>query len=375
MRFLHTADLHIGKRVNQVNMIVELQLILRQIAEIAKTEGCDAVLIAGDVYDQTSPTAEAMATLDAFFNQMRRENIPLYLIAGNHDSGKRLSYFSEMARECGVTLCGEFSGTMESFCWEDEFGPVRMFCLPYLQPALVRRFYPQAKITSYDDAVRIVLEHTPMPLMGRNLLLCHQFVTGAQRCDSEEMSIGGAENISADLFDAFDYVAMGHIHGPQSVQRPEIRYSGSPLKYSFSEANHRKSVTIVDLLEKGNVQIRTVPLQARRDLRVVRGGMDELMAEPYSEDYVHAIVTDELVAPDARISLTTVFPNLMKFSVENSKTKVDMEIVATETMEKKSPMELFEDFYRLQNNGEAPGEEHLARMKEVFRRLEDSVEP
>lgn len=376
MKFLHTSDLHIGKRVNQVNMIEDQSEILQQIMTVAREEKVDAILIAGDVYDNTNPAAEAMAVLDAFLNELRASGIPMYLIAGNHDSGKRLGYFSRMARECDVFLSGEFSGQPEIFCREDAFGEVGIYCLPYVNPSMVRRWYPEAEIHSYEDALRVVLEHTPMPLSlsRRNVLLCHQFVTGAQLCDSEEMAIGGAENISASLFDAFDYVAMGHVHGPQYVQRPEVRYSGSPLKYSFSEANHRKSVTIVELLEKGRVELKTVPLRPRRDLRVVRGSLEELMEEPYSEDYVHAIVTDELVVPDARVSLTTVFPNLMKFSVENSRTREDFDVLSMENLEKKSPLALFDDFYRLQNNGEAPGEAQVALIRDIFEKLKEPTE-
>lgn len=371
MKFLHTSDLHIGKRLNDISLIGDQQYVLSQICKIACEKECDAVLIAGDIYDKANPSADAMTVFDNFLISLVDKNIPVYIISGNHDSRQRLAYLSGLVRQSGIYVCDGFSGLLDTYSVSDGYGEICIHLLPFIKPVDVKRFYPDAIIETYDDAVRTVLENSEIDVSVRNVIVSHQFVTGAALCDSEELAVGGLDNISADNFRNFDYAAMGHIHGPQNILRKEIRYSGSPLKYSFSEAGHNKSVTIVELREKGCVDINTVPLDSPHDVREVRGGMEELMNLPYSEDYVRVTVTDESVPPDARVSLLTVFPNMMRFAIENTRTAEEFSIDDSIGIENKTPCELFCDFYRLMNNNVSPTGEHIALMEKIIERLSD----
>ncbi|MBE6856118.1 MAG: exonuclease SbcCD subunit D [Ruminococcus sp.] len=369
MRILHTSDLHIGKRLNDVNLIEDQKYVLEQIINIAENQKCDAVIIAGDVYDKSNPSAEAMTLFNDFIMSLSERKIPVYIISGNHDSQERVAYFSGFARNMGVYISDGCKETPDVYTLEDEYGKVNICLLPFIKPVEARRILPDRKIETYEDAVRELISNVEINESERNIMVCHQYVTGASLCDSEELAIGGLDNISAELFDKFDYVAMGHIHGPQKIKRETLRYSGSPLKYSFSEANHKKSVTIADFKEKGEITVTTAPLELLHDVREVKGGLVQLMDMPYSEDYVRVTVTDENVVPDARISLLTVFPNMMKFAVENSKTAGQAEEIELSSVEDRSPTELFCDFYKFVNNNEPPTQEHIALFNEAMEGL------
>lgn len=373
MKFLHIADLHLGKRLNGVSFLEDQIFLLNQISALAAAERADAVVIAGDVYQKASPQSEAMAAFDAFVTRLAAAGIRVLVISGNHDSAQRISYFSALVRNAGVYVSEEFTGTVQTVALSDAFGEVRFGLLPFLKPIQARRFYPDEKIETYEDAVRAVLRHSPVDPAARNVLVCHQFVTGAETCDSEETAVGGLDCVDASAFDDYDYVALGHIHGPQRLKRDTLRYAGSLMKYSFSEVNHRKSVTVVEMLEKGDVRLHTVPLTALHDMRTVEGMLSDVMAMPYSEDYVWVTIHDELPPPDARVTISTVFPNMLKFSVVNSKTKMDIDVLAREQMESKSIPELFSDFYRLQNNDVAPGERHIEMLTAILKELEGEV--
>ena len=372
LRFLHLADLHLGKQMNDWSLLADQEAVLQQIASIADSEQADAVLIAGDVYQRSSPQAEAMALFDAFVSRLAGMGKKVFIISGNHDSALRISYFSALIRSSGVYVTEAFEGKMQSVTLKDRDGEIVIWMLPFLRPSQVKRWLPEEKITTYQDAVEAILRQTPVDPKKRNILLCHQFITGCETSDSEERAVGGLDNIEASVFDAFDYVALGHIHKPQKVGRDTLRYAGSPLKYSFSEANHKKSVAIVDVHEKGDIEVRTVPLYPLHDVRLVEGKLDDLMQIDYSEDYVWATIHDELPPPDARVTLTVNFPNMMKFSIVNSKTKYDVDVLATQSMENKTVTELFSDFYRLQNNDQAPGEAHMKVLDKVLRELEET---
>lgn len=373
MKFLHIADLHLGKRLNGVSFLEDQIFLLNQISALAEAEHADAVVIAGDVYQKASPQSEAMAAFDAFVTRLAAAGIRVLVISGNHDSAQRISYFSALVRNAGVYVSEEFTGTVQTVALSDAFGEVRFGLLPFLKPIQARRFYPDEKIETYEDAVRAVLRHSPVDPAARNVLVCHQFVTGAETCDSEETAVGGLDCVDASAFDDYDYVALGHIHGPQRLKRDTLRYAGSLMKYSFSEVNHRKSVTVVEMLEKGDVRLHTVPLTALHDMRTVEGMLSDVMAMSYSEDYVWVTIHDELPPPDARVTISTVFPNMLKFSVVNSKTKMDIDVLAREQMESKSVPELFSDFYRLQNNDVAPSERHLEMLTAILKELEGEV--
>lgn len=371
MKFIHIADLHLGKQMNDLSLIPDQEVILQQIIEITERERADALIIAGDVYQRSTPQAEAMALFDRFISRLAEMGKKVFIISGNHDSALRLSYFSGLVRPAGIHITEAFEGYLQSVTLEDEYGELVVWLLPFLRPAQVKRKLPGEKILTYQDAVDAVLRSAPLDTQKRNLLVCHQFITGSEISDSEELSVGGLDQISASLFDDFDYVAMGHIHKPQKLLRETLRYAGSPLKYSFSEADHRKSVTVVDFEEKGAVSVRAVPLHPIRDVRLIEGKLDDLLRMPYSEDYVWVTLRDELVPPDAKVSLSVVFPNMLKFSVVNSKTKYDVDVMAAAQLEDKSVIDLFVDFYRLQNNDQLPGEAHMKVLNKVIKEMEE----
>ena len=373
MRFLHIADLHLGKQMNDLSLLPDQEHILRQIASIADSEQAEAVLIAGDVYQRSSPQAEAMALFDSFVSQLVSMGKQVFIISGNHDSAQRISYFSSLIKSSGVYVTEAFDGTLQSVKLRDREGEILIWMLPFLRPSQVRRTLPGEKIISYQDAVEAILRQAPVDPKKRNILMCHQFITGCETSDSEERAVGGLDSIDASVFGAFDYVALGHIHKPQKILRDTLRYAGSPLKYSFSEANHRKSAAIVDIREKGDITVRTVPLFPLHDVRLIEGNMDELMALPYSEDYLWVTVHDELPPPDARVTLSVNFPNMMKFSIVNSRTKYDIDVLAAQSIEHKTIPELFSDFYRLQNNGQAPGEAHQKTLLKALKELEEKA--
>ncbi|MBQ6174081.1 MAG: exonuclease SbcCD subunit D [Clostridia bacterium] len=372
MRFLHLADLHLGKQLNDLSLLPDQEAVLDQIADIVRREETDAVLIAGDVYQRSSPQAEAMALFDRFISRLAEMGQRIFIISGNHDSPQRISYFSSLLKNAGVYVSEAFDGSLQRVEVTDAHGPLTVWLMPFLRPSQVRRFFPGEKLVTYQDAAEAILRAADVDFSRRNVLLCHQFITGSETCDSEERAVGGLDNIDARVFDGFDYVALGHIHKPQTVLRDTLRYAGSPLKYSFSESAHRKSVPVVDLGEKGSVTVRTVPLMPTHDLRRVEGTMDELTAMPYSEDYVWVTVRDELVPPDARVTLSVTFPNMMKYSVVNSHTRYDMDVQAAQSVEDKSVSELFTDFYRLQNGDTAPGEKHLEIIGRLLREMEET---
>ncbi len=371
MRFLHIADLHLGKMMNDLALTEDQEYILGQIVSVADRENVDAVLIAGDVYQRSSPQAEAMALFDGFVSRLAAKGRKVFVISGNHDSASRISYFSSLVRSSGVYVTENFTGALQGVTLRDEDGEITVWMLPFIRPFQVKRALPAEKISTYQDAVEAVLRQTKVDTRRRNVLVCHQFITGAETSESEELAVGGLDNIGASVFDDFDYVALGHIHKPQKVLRETLRYAGSPLKYSFSEASHVKSAVIADLGRKGDITVRTVPLYPIRDVRLIEGTLDELMRQPYSEDYLWVTIRDENPPPDARVTLGVNFPNIMKFSVVNSRTKYDLDVSALQSMENKSVLELFSDFYRLQNNDRAPDEARRKVLEKVLRQLEE----
>lgn len=368
MKLLHLSDLHLGKRVNGFSMLEDQRVILTQIVDLAEEEKVDAVLLAGDLYDKPVPPAEAVTLLDGFLTRLSGGGIPVFAISGNHDSPERLAFATRLLAGEGIHLTAQYQGPQPPFLLQDEYGDVAIYALPYLKPALVRHWNPEADIASYEEAVSYALGQWAVDKTRRNVLLAHQFVTGGVTCESEERSVGGVDQIPAPLFAAFDYVALGHLHGPQSVGRPTLRYSGSPLKYSFSECGHEKSVTLVTLREKGQVEIQALPLTPRRDLREIRGAYEEVTAKSFyqgtnREDYLHVILTDEEDVPEAMGKLRTIYPNLMKLSYDNRRTQGVAEVTGAERPEEKTPLELFQDFYQLQNNQPmAPQQEALVRQ-------------
>ncbi len=356
MKLIHLSDLHLGKRVNGFSMIEEQEYILNEILHIVKEEQPDGILIAGDVYDKSVPSAEAVTLFDHFLAALSELKQKAFIISGNHDSAERLAFGASLMQHSGIYFSQVYSGHITPITLEDTYGAVKLWLLPFLKPANVRRFFPDQTLETYTDALAAAINEMDIDTAQRNVLITHQFVTGAVCCDSEERSVGGTDNVDAAVFDPFDYVALGHIHGPQRVCRDTIRYCGSPLKYSFSEANHKKSVTIVEFEEKGTIALRTIPLIPKRDLREIKGTYAELTERAFyhgtslNEDYLHITLTDEEDVPDAITKLRIIYPYLMKLDYDNCRTRSDRAVTATEDAENKSPLELFSAFYEMQNN-------------------------
>lgn len=356
MKFLHLADLHLGKRVNGFSMLEDQAHILRQILAILDNEQPDGVLIAGDVYDKSVPSVEAVGLLDGFLTELRARGVPVLLISGNHDSPERLAFGGRVMDSCGIHISPAYDGALAPVTLQDAFGPVHVWLLPFVKPAHVRRWFPDADIESHTDAMAEAVAHMDIDTAARNVLVTHQFVTGGARSGSEELSVGGTDNVDSGVFAPFDYVALGHLHGAQHIGRETIRYAGSPLKYSFSEARQHKSVTVVTLGEKGDVQVRTVALTPLRELREIRGSYDELTARSFYEhttyrsDYLHLILTDEQDVFDAMSRLRTIYPYLMTLDYDNARTRAAGGMSVPAETERRTPLELFEALYQRQNH-------------------------
>ncbi len=356
MKFLHLADLHLGKRVNGFSMLEDQAHILRQILAILDDEQPDGVLIAGDVYDKSVPSVEAVELLDGFLTELRARGVPVLLISGNHDSPERLAFGGRVMDSCSIHISPVYDGALTPVTLQDAFGPVHVWLLPFVKPAHVRRWFPDADIESYTDAMAEAVAHMDIDTAARNVLVTHQFVTGGTRSGSEELSVGGTDNVDSGVFAPFDYVALGHLHGAQHIGRETIRYAGSPLKYSFSEARQHKSVTVVTLGEKGDVQVRTVALTPLRELREIRGSYDELTARSFYEhttyrsDYLHLILTDEQDVFDAMSRLRTIYPYLMTLDYDNARTRAAGGMSVPAETERRTPLELFEALYKRQNH-------------------------
>ena len=374
MKFVHLSDLHIGKRVNEFSMAEDQEYILGQILSVIDAEKPDGVLIAGDIYDKSVPATEAVTMFDEFLVGLSRRGVKTFVISGNHDSAERLAFGGRLMRSHGVYLAPAYAGRAESVVLRDEYGEAEVFLLPFVKPSHVKRYFPDEPIDSYTDALRVAVSTIPLDGTRRNILVTHQFVTGASRSESEEISVGGSDNVDASVFDAFDYVALGHIHRPQTIGRETLRYCGTPLKYSFSEAGQEKSVTVVELGSKGDVRVRTVPLKPLREMREIRGFFDELTSAAYysalpRQDYYRITLTDEEDIPDAVTRLRAIYPNVMRLDYDNARTRAGIDFSAAEAVEKKTPLELFREFY-VRQNGKAMDEEQekylAARMAEIW---------
>ena len=355
MKLMHLSDLHLGKIVNGFSMLEDQKYILAQILEMARSEKPDGILIAGDVYDKRVPAAEAVGVLDGFLTDLARI-APVFVISGNHDSAERLAFGGRLMTAAGVYVSPVYDGTVRTVELTDEFGTVRVHLLPFLKPVQVRRFFPEAEIANYTDAVRTALSHIDREDGARHVLVTHQLVTGAALCDSEELSIGGSENVDAEVFEGFDYVALGHLHGPQRAGGDHIRYCGTPLKYSFSEVNHHKSVTFVTIRGRGEIRIVTKPLIPMRDLKEIRGTYQELMARSFYQDtdlpgsYLHITLTDEEDVPEALGRMRQVYPYIMKLTYDNTRTRSQQNPLDQRVDARKTPLELFRQLYEAQNN-------------------------
>ena len=378
MRFLHIADLHIGKRLHETSLLEDQEYILQEILEQVDNCRPDGVLMAGDIYDKAVPSAEAVELFDFFLNALAQKQVQVFLISGNHDSPERLAFGSGIMSHGGIFLAPVYRGIITPITLADEWGEVDVFLLPFVKPAHVRRFFPQEEINSYNDAVKTALAGMVYHPGRRRVLVTHQFITGASRSDSEEISVGGADNVDAALFSDFDYVALGHLHAPQAVGRAEVRYCGTPLKYSFSEAGHRKSLTLVDIREKGVVEISTIPLHPQRDMRQIRGRYEEITARSYytgtnRNDYLHITLTDEEDIPEVVGKLRTIYPHILKLDYDNKRTRAGGVLPVEQAVENKNPLAWFADFYR-QQNGQELTEEQKAFVADLAQSIWEKEE-
>jgi len=373
LKLFHISDLHLGKRLFEYSLLEDQAYILDEIISLCKKHLPDLLIIAGDVYDKPVPPAEAVTLFDNFLCRLADIGIKTAIISGNHDSPERLSFGSKLMAPSGITICSVWSGTTDKLTFTDTHGEVDVFLLPFIKPANVRRFYPDEEIATYTDALRTVVSHMDIDIEKRNVLATHQFVTGASRSDSEEISVGGSDNVDASVFDSFDYVALGHIHSPQNIGSERIRYSGTPLKYSFSEADQNKSVTVVEIGKKGDINIDTLPLIPMRDLRKLRDSYSVLtLRENYintkTDDYLCITLTDEDDIPDAAAKLKVIYKNLMKLDYDNTRTRASVSPDIGEANEKASPYELFCDLFEAQN-GRHPDKRQSDYLKSLIEKI------
>ncbi|MBQ8826757.1 MAG: exonuclease SbcCD subunit D [Oscillospiraceae bacterium] len=347
MKFIHLSDLHIGKRLNNYSLTEEQRYILEEILGIAEREKPDGIIIAGDIYDRTVPSEEAVTVFDDFLVSASELCRAVFIISGNHDSPERLAFGGRLTEKSGVYVSPVFNGKISCVTLADEYGEADIYMLPFIKPAHARQFFPEADIKDYTDAVRTVISNTAVHKERRSIMIAHQFVTGAAEGGSEESIVGGLENVDGSVFEAFDYTALGHIHRGQNIGG-KIRYCGSPLKYSFSEAKHKKSVTVVELKEKGQVCVSEIPLVPMREVSEIKGTFKEVMdmkSDISPETYLHITLTDEDDVPNAFHSLLNVYPNLMKLDYDNMRTRSSGEISSVTENEINDPMLLFERFF------------------------------
>lgn len=376
MKFLHLSDLHLGKRLNEYSLLEDQSYILDQILLAVDHEKPDGVIIAGDLYDKPTPPAEAVALLDSFLSRLAAQKIAVFIISGNHDSPERISFGARLMERSRVYLSPVYNGSISPITMEDTFGAVDVFLLPFIKPANVRSFYPDEAIDSYTAALSHVIGQLDIHPDRRNVLVTHQFVMGAVRSESEDVTVGGSDAVDASVFAPFDYVALGHLHAPQNVSGERIRYCGTPLKYSFSEAKQQKSITIAELGAKGELTIRCLPLTPLRDMIEIRGAYEELVERSYyqelhRDDYFHITLTNEADVPDAAARLRVSYPNLMKLDYDNRRTRAlhGADDAAAPAVSR-SPLALFSDFYERQNGQPMTAEQEIY-MKQLIARLQE----
>ena len=388
MKVLHVSDLHIGKRVNGMSMLDDQRYILRQILDIAEKRQVSVLLIAGDVYDKASPRAEAVTVFDAFLTDAVAADLRVLAIPGNHDSAERIAYAQGLLEKQGVCLPPVYAGEVERVELEDEHGPVEFWLLPFLKPGDVRRFFPDEEIgDDYSAALRAVLGACAIDQGKRNVVLSHQLVTAygtaPDRAD-DEIKLGGMDNVDVSVYDAFDYVALGHVHRPQRVGRDTVRYSGSPLKYSFSEARYDKSAALIELGEKepGDdvgecVSFELIPLVPLHDVREVRGTLADVLAmgtaHDASQDYLHITLSDEHPQLDAMAKIHEVFPNAMMLDYDNVTVLIDRpQTQLTADPDSMDTLDLFSAFYESQVGNPLDNEQRDFARK-LIAKVEDSV--
>ena len=375
MKFIHLADLHLGKRVNEFSMLEDQKYVLAQVITLADEEQAEGLLIAGDIYDRQVPPIEAVKLFDDFLTKMSQRGVPVYMIGGNHDSIERVSFGARLMSGSGIYMATEYDGTVDKVTVQDAYGAIDIWLLPFIKPVQVRAVWGEEAemIKTYQDAVSFVMDRLVRDEKRRSILLAHQFVAGGTVCDSEEHAVGGLDQVDASCFGGFDYVALGHLHGAQQAGTDTVRYAGTLLKYSFSEVNHKKNITVVNLREKGNVEIYTKPVSPLHEMRQIRGSYAEVTNRANYEntdtkDYVRITLTDEEDVFDAVGKLRTIYPNLMKLDYDNTRTRQDRAVTVPGEETKKDPLTLTEELFFMQNN-RLMSDAQRDYMREIIRRV------
>ena len=367
MRIMHLSDLHLGRNILEQSLIDDQKYILDELLKMVVEEKVDIVLICGDVYDKSIPCIDAVNLFSDFLTRLHKNNVKVFVISGNHDSKDRLCFGNELFIDNGIFIEGVFNGKLRCIELDDEYGRLNIYMLPFVKPIDVKKYFSDEYINSYDDAVRCIIKNTRINKDERNIIMLHQFVTGRnieiERSESETISLGGIDNVNVNIFKDFDYVAMGHIHGPQKLQSDTIRYAGSPLEYSFSEVNQKKSVPIIDYKEKFNINVNLIKILPKRDMRVIKGPIDKLLDKDVYDgtnldDYICAVVTDNDYIIDAIGKLRNVYNNILKIEYDNDRTVINNSNISDtgDVNINMSPNELFKNFYEEQNNIELSNE-------------------
>ncbi len=356
MKFIHISDLHLGRKMFEYSMIDEQHNALRQVIKAGVEHKVDGVLIAGDIYDKSVPTVEAITLFEEFLMELADRKIKVFIISGNHDSVERVSFGADLFKKSNIYIAKAYDGNVPAIELEDEYGKLYVHLLPFVKPAMVKKYYEDSEITDYNSAIKTVVENMILDSSKRNIILVHQFITGAVRSDSEEVFLGGLDNVDFEVFDDFDYVAMGHIHKPQSMGRKNVRYSGSPLKYSIDEIKHKKSMTIIELNNKGEISIDTIPFVQIKDIKKLEGTYMELTdrknyIDIKRDDYFHVILKDELDIPDALRKLKVIYPNILKLEYCNKRTATRRTCIRPDQV-KKNVLDYVKGLYEQQNNSQ-----------------------
>lgn len=372
MKIAHISDLHLGKNLHSFSLIDDQEYILLEIIKILREKKVDAILIAGDIYDKILPSVEAIRLLRKFINELVQAKIKIFIISGNHDSAERLTFGAEFMTNNDIYFSKIFDGKIEPVVINDDYGKINFYLIPFLKPVIVKQFYENEDIDSYEKAFSLVVEDLKINSKERNIVVAHQNIMNSVHCESEETIIGGLDAISAKVFSNFDYAALGHIHRPQKIEK-NVYFSGTPLKYSISEIDHEKTLPIIDFKEKGNLQIEYIPLIPKRDIRQIRGTFEEILKmsekdQNSREDYIDIILTDEQEILDAIYTLRSVYPNILQLTYDNSVTRNELTIGEMEKISISNPMQMFEEFYLNRS-----GSELKAEQKKYVNELIDSI--
>lgn len=358
MKLLHLADLHIGKIIYEQSLLDDQKYMLKEIVKIVDTEKVDAVLLSGDIYDRSVPPADAVDVLNNFLNMLIKIlKVKVFMISGNHDSKERLNFGSQIFENDGLYIQTSYDGKIRCIELSDN---INIYMLPFIKPIEVKQYFENEKLDTYDEAMKLIMKKEDLDDEKVNVLMAHQFVTAGNKdpetCESETINVGGVENVDSSNFEKFDYVALGHIHGPQRIGKDTIRYAGTMLKYSFSEVNHNKSAVLVNIKSKEKIEYRLISLKPMRDMRVIKGPIEELLNEDNykdtnTQDYIKAIITNKEAIYDAIGQIRRVYPNTLSLEISNIKSSIqNVELENIENLKQKDEFELFDDFYEFQNN-------------------------